>query len=88
METQTALGAHHCGWHGIMAGSLGLWFLAQFGISEWLYVAMVGPATMHLPFNETGAFSTLAWQFLWVLGLWMGASRGDAPKTAQSGWPA
>ena len=69
--------AHHRGWHGIMAGSLGLWFLAQFGISEWLYIVMVGPATMHLPFNETGAFSTLAWQFLWVLGLWMGASRSD-----------
>jgi hypothetical protein len=69
--------AHHRGWRGIMLGSLSLWFLAQFGISEWLYTMMVGSATMHLPFNETGAFSTLAWQFLWVLGLWMGASRSD-----------
>ena len=78
--------AHHRGWYGIMAGSLGLWFVAQFGISEWLYTVMVGPATMHLPFNETGAFSILAWQFLWVLGLWMGASRSE-PRPARFVFP-
>jgi hypothetical protein len=27
-----------------------------------------------VPFSETGAFETYAWQFLWVFGLWMGAA--------------
>ena len=67
------------GWAGILAGSLGLWVLAQFGLGEWLFLHTVTAAGGHLPFNEAGSFSTFGWQLLWVLGLWMGASRSQAP---------
>ena len=66
------------GWAGILAGSLGLWVLAQFGLGEWLFTQTVTAAGGHLPFNEAGSFSTFSWQLLWVLGLWMGASRSEA----------
>ena len=65
------------GWAGILAGSLGLWVLAQFGMGEWLFLHTVTAAGGHLPFNEAGSFSTFSWQLLWVLGLWMGASRSE-----------
>jgi hypothetical protein len=65
------------GWRGVMVLSIGLWLLAQFGLGHWLYDATMGAAGAHLPFSETGAFATFAWQFLWVMGLWMGASRSE-----------
>lgn len=67
------------GWAGILAGSLSLWVLAQFGLGEWLFLHTVTAAGGHLPFNEAGSFNTFGWQLLWVLGLWMGASRSQAP---------
>jgi hypothetical protein len=35
-------------------------------------VALTG---LTVPINETGSFSPLSWQLLWVSGLWMGARR-------------
>ncbi len=70
-------GVRH-GWRGVMFGSIALWLLAQFGLGRWLYDLTLGNAGAHLPFHETGAFATFAWQFLWILGLWMGASRSEA----------
>ena len=68
------------GWRAVLGTSLALWFLAQFGLGLWLYDAAVKLTGLAVPFHETGAFGTFAWQFLWVLGLWMGASRtGVAP---------
>ena len=63
------------GWRALMGVSVGLWGLAQFGLDLWLYHAAVRLTGLGVPFQETGAFSTFAWQFLWMLGLWMGASR-------------
>ena len=31
---------------------------------------------MPVPFRETGAFEMLAWQFVWVIGLWVGSAQG------------
>jgi hypothetical protein len=70
------------GWRGLMMFSVGLWLLSQLGLGQWLYDITLGAAGAHLPFNETGAFATFAWQFLWVLGLWMGASRSEAEVPA------
>ena len=68
------------GWRLVMAVSLGMWGLAQFGLGQWAYDIAVQLTGLPVPFHETGAFSTLSWQFLWMLGLWMGASRtGAAP---------
>jgi hypothetical protein len=66
------------GWRVVMGASLGLWALAQFGLGPWLHGAAVQFTGLAVPFHETGAFATFAWQFLWVLGLWMGASRTGA----------
>ncbi|GKS85116.1 OpgC domain-containing protein [Acidovorax sp. SUPP1855] len=65
------------GWAPIMAGSVLLWLLAQFGLSRWFYDGFAAVLPMPIPFTETGAFVMWSWQFLWVLGLWMGASRND-----------
>ena len=65
------------GWRGVMALSIGLWVLAQFGLGQWVYDRTLSAAGGKLSFNETGAFAVFAWQFLWVLGLWMGASRSE-----------
>jgi hypothetical protein len=63
------------GWPAVMAVSLALWLLSLFGLGRWLHDAAVSLVGLAVPFNETGSFFTLAWQFLWLLGLWMGASR-------------
>ena len=69
------------GWKAIMGLSAGLWLLAQFGLDMWVYDATVRLTGLRVPFHETGAFSTFSWQFLWMLGLWMGASRTQpAPR--------
>lgn len=68
------------GWHGILAWSLGLWLLAQFGVTHWMYDGVVRHTGLPVPFNETGSFDTLAWQFVWVLGLWMGSQLVVAPQ--------
>lgn len=67
--------ALHKGWRGMIAGSVVLWLLSQFGLGKWVYEAVVPLVGLHLPFHETGAFSIFSWQLLWLLGLWMGSSR-------------
>jgi len=76
------------GWRGVMALSLLLWLGAQFGLGPVLYQAFTGWFNMPLRYNDMGAFETLAWQFLWVLGLWMGASHSepDAQATRFPRW--
>lgn len=66
------------GWGAVLSGSFALWVLAQIGLGEWVYHAAVAVTGMKVPFNETGSFATFGWQFLWVVGLWLGASR-NAP---------
>ena len=61
------------GWGLVLASSLAAWLLTQFGLSRWLYDAMVALTGLTVPLNETGSFSPLSWQLLWVSGLWMGA---------------
>lgn len=65
----------HQGFDRLLAGSLLLWVGAQFGVGAWLYDQAVALTGLPVPAAETGAFSLLAWQFLWVLGLWMGSTR-------------
>ena len=63
------------GWRLILALSLAVWALAQFGLGWWVYRAAVALVGLQVPFEETGSFATFSWQLLWVLGLWMGSSR-------------
>jgi hypothetical protein len=72
------------GWVPILAASILLWLLAQFGVGNAVYASLLSHARVPLPpYEQTGSFSLLAWQFLWVLGLWMGATRvATAPDDA------
>jgi len=66
-------------WRGILAGSFALWLGSQFGLGAWLYERAVSLTGLPVPPGETGSFAMLAWQFLWVLGLWMGATSVTRP---------
>ena len=63
------------GWTAILVVSGVLWGLAQFGLSQYLYDGFLMLMPMPVPYRATGAFVTWSWQFLWMIGLWMGASR-------------
>lgn len=78
-----AYGMRH-GWKRPLMVSAGLWLLAQFGFTNLLYRAAQGLLGVPVPLDETGAFDSLAWQFLWFAGLWLGCSRHEpVPPTLQ-----
>lgn len=82
-----ALALRH-GWAPVMTVSVLLWLLSQFGLGEWAYDAVRDTVGMPVPFHETGSFAMYSWQFLWMLGLWMGATRNDplAPPLRFPNW--
>ena len=77
--------AMHHGWRGLLATSIGLWVLAQTGAPSEAYAMITTWAWIAVPYGETGSFVTLCWQFLWMLGLWMGA--GSALANASTNAP-
>ena len=75
------------GWGGVLAISVMLWLLAQFGLGDALYRAVTDATGLTVPPEATGAFAMYAWQFLWVLGLWMGATQaGGEPLPTMPAW--
>ncbi|WP_082493240.1 OpgC domain-containing protein [Acidovorax sp. Leaf160] len=73
-------------WLPVMAVSVLLWVLSQFGFAEWAWSQFSRILPVSVPFSETGSFVMGAWQFLWIMGLWMGASRND-PAAAPFEFP-
>ena len=71
--------ARRRGWTLILAGSTSLWLLAQVGTGQMLFDVLAYFVGYAYPYNQTGSFSFLAWQFLWVLGLWMGHAFATKP---------
>ncbi|MCW7536587.1 OpgC domain-containing protein [Aquabacterium sp. A7-Y] len=67
------------GWHAILAGSVLLWLLSQFDLTAALHGLAVRHAGWPVRLEDSGSFVLPAWQFLWVLGLWMGSTRADGP---------
>lgn len=65
------------GWRGLLGVSLLLWLGAQFGLGRALFDLVVSLTGFAIPRAETGAFEILAWQLLWMTGLWMGAAYAD-----------
>lgn len=76
------------GWTVLLAGSAGLWVVAQAGGGRLAYEALAAALGLVQPYRETGAFSLLAWQALWVAGLWAGAAPATAPAAvgARPAW--
>src|SRR5882762_2549770 len=62
-------------WKLVLIPSGLIWVLAQFGLRTAIYAYMVRSAGVKIPLNEMGAFDLLAWQFVWAVGLWIGAGR-------------
>ena len=68
-------------WNVIVGASFAFWVLAQFNfrvlLDGWL-TRMFGP---HIPLNQLGAFDLWAWQFQWVIGVWLGVrwAKDDLP---------
>jgi hypothetical protein len=69
--------ARRWGWRCVLLGSGAIWLLAQFHLREWLYAA-VAHFGFPIPLNETGAFDLFGWQFLWTIGLCLGAAKSGA----------
>ena len=59
--------ARHWGWSKVLLLSLAVWMIAQAHVRDPLSAAV-----SQLPFIEFGPFDLLAWQLLWVGGLFVG----------------
>ncbi|WP_428415747.1 OpgC domain-containing protein [Methylibium sp.] len=75
------------GWLGILALSVLLWLLAQFDLGRAVYDGVVALTGLPVPFPQTGAFEIFGWQFLWVMGLWMGSVRAATREPAPVVFP-
>ncbi|MGQ0529857.1 MAG: OpgC domain-containing protein [Panacagrimonas sp.] len=74
LATPLVMRAASCqGWRGPLCLSMAIWIAAQFGLRGTVYAALNTHLNLDLPMSATGAFDLFAWQFLWVLGLWVGA---------------
>ena len=80
------IGLYRRGWYVVMAGSLALWALAQFGLTQALYNTLVRAVDLKVPLHQTGAFDLVAWQFVWILGMWMGSRREALPSKQDIPW--
>jgi hypothetical protein len=69
------------GWRRLWMASGTLWLAAQLGGRELLHAQVVRLTHLHIPLQEAGAFNLLAWQAIWMAGLWLGAksAEGDVP---------
>ena len=67
------------GWNRILAASLAVWLLAQFGLRDFVHNAVVHITHLPIPLQETGAFNLFAWQWVWIAGMWLGAKSAEGP---------
>jgi len=66
-------------WKPVIVASIIVWLCAQFGLEKEAYQAARDFAGLKVPFHEIGSFDVLAWQLVWVIGLWMGAKVAVEP---------
>ena len=65
------------GWRVPLAGSFLVWLSAQLGLRDWLHAGIVHLTHLQIPVQEGGAFNLLAWQGVWMAGLWLGAGSAE-----------
>jgi len=61
------LAAQRWGWKAVIYTSLAVWLISQTRVRDWLVTASEG-----IPYVELGPFDILAWQLLWISGLFFG----------------
>lgn len=66
--------ARRIGWNWILAASAGFWLSAQLGLRDVMDRWISHATHLNMPVNEAGAFNLFAWQAVWIIGLWFGAS--------------
>jgi hypothetical protein len=67
------------GWNRVVAISLAIWLMAQFGLRDVVHEGIVRITHLPIPLQETGAFNLFAWQWIWIAGLWLGAKSAQGP---------
>ena len=60
------------GWKPILWTSFAFWVLAQFGFRAAEHTFMMRYIPTRIPIHEMGSFDLWAWQFLWIVGIWLG----------------
>ncbi len=65
------------GWRVPGLLSFALWAGAQWGLRDWLHNGVVRITHLRVPVQESGAFNLLAWQAVWMAGLWLGARSAE-----------
>ncbi len=61
------------GWRPVVIGSTFIWLLAQFHLRIWVHDAVVSLTHLPIPLQQSGAFNLFAWQWIWIIGMWLGA---------------
>lgn len=72
--------SHREGWRKLLALSALIWLFAQFGGRRLLLEGFNAATGIHVPMipeHALGTFNWLAWQLLWIGGLWVGAAASD-----------
>lgn len=68
------------GWRPLVTASSLIWLFAQLGGRAHLHAVACSLSGVKLPLEATGSFDLLAWQLLWVVGLWAGSRRGSGAR--------
>jgi hypothetical protein len=75
-------------WRPVIFGSTIIWLLAQFGLRAAVQHYVVSITHLPIPLQEWGAFNLFAWQWVWIMGMWMGARsvEGELPLHSLPKW--
>src|SRR6202795_4913902 len=64
--------ARRVGWKPLLWTAFAFYFIAQFGFRSAEHNFMMRFIPTRIPLNEMGSFDLWAWQFLWIVGVWLG----------------
>lgn len=75
-------------WRPVILGSTIIWILAQFHLRIYVHDVVVRVTHLPIPLQEWGAFNLFAWQWVWIMGMWMGARsvEGELPLHRLPKW--
>lgn len=75
-------------WRPVILGSTIIWLLAQFGLRAMVQQYVVRVTHLPIPLQQWGAFNLFAWQWVWIMGMWMGARsvEGELPLHSLPKW--